>query len=91
MPRDPDHESFRRSAEMARFTRMGNKALKGRTIKTVFYLSPAETGLDQGGPAIVLDDGAVLVIQSDDEGNAPGVIRYIPSNDTDRAFLLPRI
>jgi hypothetical protein len=43
-----------------------NKDLTGLSITEVRY--------DRGGyPAIELSDGSSLVIQSDDEGNGPGV------------------
>lgn len=93
MPLEPSSEleSIRFEATAARLTKQANDALKGRRIQTVFYLSPADTGLDQGGPAIVLDNGTVLVIQSDDEGNAPGAIQVISASDSDPGFIIPRI
>lgn len=86
MPRDLNPQE----CSICRFTVKGNNALKGRRIGGVFYLTPEDTGLDQAGPAILLDDNTLIVLQSDDEGNAPGVARVIPGDGRD-PFLLPRI
>jgi hypothetical protein len=51
------------------------KAAIGRTIKTVGYLQ-FEDGEAEVWPCIGLDDGTFLIVQSDDEANAPGVVVF---------------
>ena len=52
-----------------------NKDLTGLSITEVRY--------DRGGyPVIDLSDGSSLVIQSDDEGNGPGVAMHEPSMES---------
>ena len=57
-----------------------NKDLTGLSITEVRY--------DRGGyPVIELSDGSSLIIQSDDEGNGPGVAMHEPSMDQDCALV----
>jgi len=72
---------------MATFIKEAN--LVGRTIVAVGYTSDDEvnaSGCEQRGAELVLDDGAVIVIYRDDEGNGPGTsVVYRP--DTEAAYL----
>lgn len=42
-------------------------AVKGRKIANAYYDS------ESGMPVLMLDDGAAIFVQRDDEGNGPGV------------------
>jgi len=42
-------------------------AVKGRKIVNAYYDS------ESGMPVLMLDDGAAIFVQQDDEGNGPGV------------------
>ena len=52
----------------------------GRKITTVYY------DKDSGMPVMMLDDGAAIFVQRDDEGNGPGVPVHVsgsPGNQTE--------
>ena len=54
--------------------------VKGRKITTVYYDS------ESGMPVMILDDGAAIFVQRDDEGNGPGVPVHVsgkPGNQTE--------
>jgi hypothetical protein len=53
--------------------------MAGRTIKSVRYMEAEEAssfGWHQRGLVLVLDNGTTLIVQADDEGNAPGAVWY---------------
>ena len=52
----------------------------GKKITTVYY------DKDSGMPVMILDDGAAIFVQRDDEGNGPGVPVHVsgsPGNQTE--------
>lgn len=53
------------------------KHLKGRTIVDAFYCSEEDQealGWNDSGLVLVLDNGAQVIPQADDEGNGPGAL-----------------
>lgn len=56
-------------------------ALKGRKIEDVGYAIDKEEGM--AWPMLILDDGTQVIINRDDEGNGPGVMRvFKPDEDS---------
>lgn len=54
-----------------------NKKLKGQRIKCARYMTDKEVeqmGWDQRALVIVLQNGHILMVSQDDEGNGPGAV-----------------
>lgn len=73
MPHDTHQEEAIR-----RFTKLATERLVGKRIKSVFYATPQETGLQSHGLVLILEDGTALICQSDSEGNDAGALRLVP-------------
>lgn len=62
---------------------LGTKSLKGKTIKAIRYLTDSEKEdfmWYKNAPVIVFTDGTQIVAQCDDEGNDGGVLYIAHSN-----------
>lgn len=67
----------KRSKLREEWTERLNERLVGLTITKVAYTSDEDMemcGWHESGAQIFLDDGSILVIQQDDEGNGPGSV-----------------
>ncbi len=67
-------------AAMPRILTDFRRELIGRTIKGVGYLQ-YEAGEAQVWPCLLLDNEAVIVVQCDDAGNGPGVLRLVTEKE----------
>jgi hypothetical protein len=69
---------FKNRQEMERYwNRKAKHLLRNKTIVDVRYMTEKESndsGWDQQGLVIVLENGVTLYPQRDDEGNGPGAI-----------------
>jgi hypothetical protein len=71
------------------WTNVARTHLEGRTIKSVGYLTNEEAnqlGWTDRSVMFALDNGAVCIVQSDDEGNNAGALYVLP-NSTEYVIL----
>jgi hypothetical protein len=76
---------------IARWESVAKSHLKDRTIVDMFYLNKKEVedmAWYRSGLVLVLDNGAQVVVQQDDEGNGPGALLVSTSTDS---IILPTI
>lgn len=77
--------------KISRWQETAKNALVGRTILAAHYMDKSEThymGWDQSGIFLVLDNGAQVIVQRDEEGNGPGVLCVVSEQDS---ILLPTL
>lgn len=63
------------------WTNVARTHLEGRTIKTAGYLTNEEAnelGWTDRPVVLELDNGTMVIVQSDDEGNNAGALQVIP-------------
>jgi hypothetical protein len=73
------------SEAMNRITNQATRRLRGRKVVRVRYMTPneaAELGWDQCAPVIEFDDGSILYVACDEEGNNAGVM-FVQNDQTD--------
>jgi hypothetical protein len=74
-----------------RWTNEATKALVGRKIVAVEYLSRENCDILEwweSGLVLILDDGSNVLVQADDEGNGPGALSIASDKGE---FLIPTI